>query len=219
MTSYGGATTFPRSTRRGSYMMAWKGRTVATAALQGDGQHIGHAGDAANLGLNRLRNRIIDREDHHGVAARMVAADLHARDVDVLLAKERPNGPDDPGPIGMPAHQEGALWHKVDTEVVELHDVRLVEQQRAADPGRSVLARGLERGEVGELTCASPSLLYDSNAVRSCHGSGVDRVDALGAEPAEEGGQHRRRQQGTVIVSDLARVINLEAGRRLPPDL
>src|SRR5205807_5620634 len=64
----------------------------------------------------RLRDRIIDRDDHDCVATRTIAAHLHARDVDVFLAEQRADGADHTGAIRVPAHQEGALWHQVDAE-------------------------------------------------------------------------------------------------------
>ena len=59
----------------------------------------------------------------------------------------------------MPAHQEGALRHQVDPEIVELDDVRLVEQQGAADPRAAVLARCLQADQVRKLGGVRAALL------------------------------------------------------------
>src|SRR5437588_2953103 len=106
--------------------MPWNGRTVANAGLERNGKHVSHARDSSDIRLDGFRDRIVDRKDHDGIAARPVAADLHAGDIDVLLTQEGPDGADHAGSVGMPAHQEGAMRDKVDPKIVEGDDVRFV---------------------------------------------------------------------------------------------
>src|SRR2546423_4312911 len=154
--------------------------------LERDGQDVGHSRNSTDLRLDGFWNRVIDREDHDRVAPRAVAPDLHAGDVDVPLAEQRSDRADDAGAIRMPTHQEGALRHEIDAEIVELHDMRLVEQHGAADPCGTMLTGGAQRDEVRELAGPCTALLDNGDAVGGGDSPGVDRVDALSAEPAEK---------------------------------
>ena len=119
----------------------------------------------------------------------------------------------------MPAHQEGALRHQVDPEIVELDDVRLVEQQSAADPSAAVLTRCLQADQVRKLGGVRAALLNHCDAMGRRHCSGIDRVHPLGTEPAEERGEQRRRQDRAVIGRNLTHVIDLQPRRRLTTGL
>src|SRR5207302_6206940 len=131
---------------------------------------------------DRLRYRIIDRKDHDGIATRPVPAHLHAGDIDVFLAQQRPDRADDARTVRVPAHQEGAVRHQVDSKIVEGDDVRLVEQQCPADSRFTVFAAGLQADQVRELAGTRVTLLDDGDALGRSDRPRVDRVDALRAE-------------------------------------
>src|SRR5437764_12677193 len=57
----------------------------------------------AREALEELRgDRRVDRQAHQGLPARGLAADVHARDVDPLLAEDRADRPDDALSVGVP---------------------------------------------------------------------------------------------------------------------
>ena len=78
------------------------------------------------------------------------------------------------------------MRHEIDAEIVEGDDMRLVQQERAADPRRAALASRLQTDEVGEFTRAGPPLLDHGDAVGGCDRSRIDGVDALRTEPAQK---------------------------------
>src|SRR5712691_836312 len=99
MTSYGGATSVLRSpARERRYRMP--GKALTSAIGRSPELHVPEVGHAGHLTEPRQHvgaDGIVDGEDHHGVAARRVAPDLHARDVDVVLTKIVPKLPTTPG--------------------------------------------------------------------------------------------------------------------------
>src|SRR6266487_3850668 len=88
ITSYGGATSSARcaaSAQRipGSALTSAIGASITKL----DVVEVGHAIYLVQPLEQRRRDRVVDREDHHRLPSRRVAADHHARDVDVVLAE------------------------------------------------------------------------------------------------------------------------------------
>ena len=63
-----------------------------------------------------------------------------------------------------------------------------------ADPAGAVVANRLQADQVRKFAGAGPPLLDNGDAVGHRDRPGVDRIDALRAEPAEESRQQRRGQ-------------------------
>ena len=63
---------------------------------------------------NILRDPVVDRQDHHRVAARRISADLHAGDVHVVLAENAADLADDAWTIFVPADQKTPFRYQVD---------------------------------------------------------------------------------------------------------
>ena len=97
--------------------------------------------------------------------------------------------------------------------------MRLVEQEGAAYPGAAVLAGRLQADQVRELGGVRAALLNHRDAMGGRHRSSIDGVYSLGAKPAEESGEQRRREHRAVVGRNLADVINLQPRRRLAADL
>jgi hypothetical protein len=57
------------------------------------------------------------------------------------------------------------------------------------------------------------------SVIRLANSLGVDRVDPLGAELAQEGGQQGRGEHRAVVIGDLAQVLDLQLGGRSMRDL
>src|SRR4029077_12051915 len=99
MTSYGGATSVPRLPA-----FASRYRIPGSALTSAIGRapelyipKVGHARHVAQACKHVGADRIVDGEDHHRVAPRRIAPDLHARDVDVVLSQDRPEAANHPG--------------------------------------------------------------------------------------------------------------------------
>src|SRR5260370_1234005 len=95
MTSYGGANRDLRSpARERRYRMP--GKALTSAIGRSPELHVPEVGHACHLTEPRQHvgaDGIVDGEDHHRVAAGRVAPDLHAGDVDVVLAQDRAKAP------------------------------------------------------------------------------------------------------------------------------
>src|SRR5260370_17522454 len=104
MTSYGGANTDLRSpTRERRYRMP--GKALTSAIGRSPELHVPEVGHACHLTEPRQHvgaDGIVDGEDHHRVAAGRVAPDLHAGDVDAVLAQAPAKAPPDPRPVPLP---------------------------------------------------------------------------------------------------------------------
>src|ERR1700704_5194559 len=116
MTSYGGATSALSSPARARwYRIPGRARMSAIVPpAQLDVPEVRHPGHLTQPGQHLFRDALVDGQDHHRVAPRRVAADLHARDVHVVLAQDRAKPPNHPRAVLMPADQEATLGHKVD---------------------------------------------------------------------------------------------------------
>src|SRR5260370_13631735 len=90
MTSYGGATSVLRLPALASrYRIPGSPRTSAIGrAPELDVSKVGHARHVAQARKHVWADRIVDSEDHHRVAPRRIATHLHARELDVVLAKD-----------------------------------------------------------------------------------------------------------------------------------
>src|SRR5712691_13117628 len=135
MTSYGGATSVLRSpARERRYRMP--GKALTSAIGRSPELHVPEVGHAGHLTEPRQHvgaDGIVDGEDHHGVAARRVAPDLHARDVDVVLTQDRAKAADHSRPVVVPADQEAPLGHEVDPKRVDPDRARLAHEHGAGE--------------------------------------------------------------------------------------
>jgi len=68
-----------------------------------------HPVDLAQTVEQLGRDTVVDRQDHHRVAPRRVASDLHAGDVHVVLAEDAADLAHDPGPVLVPADEKAAV--------------------------------------------------------------------------------------------------------------
>src|SRR2546430_10062955 len=175
ITSYGGATSSVRwavSAKRipGSARTSAIGASVAKL----DVVEVGHTVHLLQSLQQRRRDGVVDREDHHRLPSRRVAADHHARDVDVVLAEDRAHATDDAWPVRMPAHKEAALGHEVDPKRVDAYDARLLHQHGAAE----LVAVHAQRDEACVAAPGSCLALDDLHAARRRDEPRVDPIDA-----------------------------------------
>src|SRR4029077_4060323 len=118
MTSYGGATSMPRLPAFASrYRIPGSALTSAIGrAPELYISKVGHACHVAQACKHVGADRIVHGQDHHRVAPGRIASDLHARDVDVVLAQDGAKAANHARPVIVPADQEAPLRHEVDSE-------------------------------------------------------------------------------------------------------
>src|SRR4030067_686631 len=167
----------------------------------------GNVRQLAQLREDLLRNRVVHVDERDGGPARLLPAELQARDVDPLLAEERSDAPDHAGDVEVRQHQHPAGKFRVDREQVDLHDAGGGSEDGAGDgslpfPGQRDHpdeARVVLRLRGGRLDHLDPALLG--------HHPGVDEVHLLGLV-LEEPFQHGDRQRGRAQFADLAQVLH-----------
>src|SRR3970040_55042 len=81
----------------------------------------GNVRQLAQLREALLRNRVVPFDERDGGPARLLPAELQARDVDPLLAEERSDAPDHAGDVEVRQHQHSARKFRVDREPDDLH--------------------------------------------------------------------------------------------------
>src|SRR5712691_10497181 len=70
--------------------------------------------ERADPGAHVIGDRVVEREDHQRLTARMEAADLHRGDVHVVLAEERAHPPDEAGLVLMLCEEQVTFDGHVD---------------------------------------------------------------------------------------------------------
>src|ERR1700694_20621 len=140
MTSYGGATSELGSPARARwYRRPVRARTSAIGLVaELDVAQVGHPRHVAQLGQHVRRDAVVDGQDHHRVATGRIAANLHAGDVDVVLAEDRAHASHDAWSIVVPADPDATFWNQVDAKGIDADGARLTHQdgggQLAAAP-------------------------------------------------------------------------------------
>src|SRR2546425_3276162 len=129
-----------------------------------------------------IRHRIVEREDHERLAPRMEPADLHGRDVHVVLAQERTDASDEAGLVLVLREEQMSFDRHVDPEVVDEHDARI-----ALDEGPRDLCGAHAHREQRRVTRRlSLAPLLNHQAARSGEVERIHEVHALLAEGFEE---------------------------------
>src|SRR5437879_474385 len=163
-------------------------------------------GERADARAHLVWHRIVEREDHQRFAARMKSADLHRRDVHVVLSEQRTDAPHEAGFVLMLREQQVPFDRNVDPEPVDEHDARLALHQRPSDLGVAD-AHGEERGVPRRLGLAA---LLDHESARTRDRERVHEIHPLCAERLEQSLHDGGTQRFGVELEQLARVRELK---------
>src|SRR6266851_9854131 len=208
MTSYGGATNWLRSpVRERRYRIP--ANALTSAIGRAPELHIAEVGHARYLTQSRQHvgpDGIVDGEDHHRVAARSVAPDLHARDVDVVLAEDRAKTPDHARPVVVAADEEAPLRHEVDAKRVDSNRARLAHEHSAGE----LVPVHTKRDEAGVASTRGAAPFDQLDAPAGGDQSRVDGVDAVFRERLQHASNRGRDQKVDVVLGQLALALELD---------
>src|SRR5438105_3345024 len=124
---------------------------------------------------NLWRDAVVDGQDHHGIGTRRVSADLHARDVHVVLAENAADLAHDARTIFVAADQKTALGYQVHAKRIDSHRTRLSHQQGARD----LVVHHAESDQAGIAAVRTAASLDQADPAIGGYQTRVDRVDAL----------------------------------------
>src|ERR1700694_1895790 len=208
MTSYGGATRELGSPARARwYRRPGRARTSAIGLVaELDVAQVGHPRHVAQLGQHVSRDAVVDGQDHHRVATGRIAANLHAGDVDVVLAEDRAHASHDAWAIVVPADQEATFWNQVDAKGIDAHGARLTHQDGA---GQLVAAHADgDQARVAAVRRAPP--LDQLHAAARRDEARVDGVDAIFGERLQHSFDGGRDEEVDVVLGELALEVELD---------
>src|SRR5216683_457920 len=209
MTSYGGATSVLGSPARARlYRTPGRARTsaIGLGPSELDVAEVRHAADLAQLGQHVWRHAVIHGQDHHRVASRRVAAHLHARDVDVVIAQDRAKTPNDAGPVVVAADQETPFGHEVDAERVDAHRAELSHQHGAGQ----LVPSDANGHQAGVAAVPWAPALDQLHATARRNQARVDRVDAVFGKRLQHTFNGRRDKKVHVVLRQLAFEVQLD---------
>src|ERR1700730_1244178 len=191
MTSYGGATNLVRWAVSAYRMPGSARRSAIGVSAELHGTQVRHSIDLTKPLQDIRADRIIDSQDHHGVASRTIAPNLHARDVDVVLAEDGANAPDQARPVRVPADQEAAGRHEVDPERVDPDGARLAHHHRAGE----LVSVDAQRDPARLTSAGGTAPLDQLHAPARCDQPRIDLVDAIFGEGLKHALDRCRDQQ------------------------
>lgn len=73
---------------------------------------------------------------------------MHVSDVNVILAQHSANCADDARPVKVPRQQEMPLGHKIDPQIIDTDDVRLVLEDRTPHQSLAIVVANCQRQQV-----------------------------------------------------------------------
>src|SRR5579859_746376 len=206
MTSYGGATSLV-SSPASAYRIPGSARTSAIgASSQLYVAEVRHSIDLMQAVEHARAHGVVDREDHHRPAARSVPADEHARDVDVVLAKNGADAAHDARLVLVLADEEAALRDEVHSKPIDAHDSRLVHQHSA----RELVAVHAQRDQAGVAAAGRSPALDDLHAAAGGDETRVDCVDPVLGEALQHALDSGGDEQVDVVLGQLPLEIQLD---------
>ena len=153
---------------------------------------------------DRVRDVVVERQDHEGVGARRGPGERHRADVDVGLAEHRADPADRPRPVPVVADEHHVGGRQVHRVLLEPHEARLAVGDGPGQ-GHGLLPRlGGDRQQRRERAGVGRLALDDGDPPRPGEGRGVDEVDPLEGVVLEEAPQHGRDERGRVERRRLA---------------
>src|SRR6266852_5564495 len=177
MTSYGGANSvlgLPALASR--YRIPGNALTSAIGRVSElDVAKVRHASNLPQSYQHVVADGIVDGEDHHRVAARRITADLHARDVDVVLAQDRAKAADHARAVLVTADEKAPFGHEIDPKRIDSNRARLSHQHGAG----KLVAVHAKCDEAGVASMRRAAPLDQLHAPAGGDQSGVHGVDPV----------------------------------------
>ena len=183
---------------------------VAVEWRQGDNEGILDRRGGPDFLQRALRDRLVDIGHHHRFPARRVTADLHAGNVDAVLAQDRPEGPDHARLVVVVGNQHLSRERALQREAIDRDDPGVTRSQVTVTVWLGVPATS--NTNCGSV-CSSPSIsgVLDLHPNVDRHHARVDWRD-----PAPEPLLERRAQRGTQhVLGDIRR--DLTVHRKADP--
>src|SRR5579864_6454779 len=174
-----------------------------------------HARDLSQARQHILRDAVVDREDHHRVAARRITPELHARDVDIVLAEDGPELTDHARAILVQAHEKAPFGHQVDAKGVDSHGPQLPHQDSAGD----LVALHANRDQARIAAMGSAPPLDHLDATISRDQPGVHGVDPVFRERLYDAFDRSSDQEADIVLGQLAFAIELDGAHATPEEL
>src|SRR3990172_11419086 len=138
-----------------------------------------NVGQAAQGLQGFFGNRFVYMNQRDGHAAHLLASELKPCDVDPFFPQQGPDGPDHAGNVPVMEHENIALGHGFEIEVVDLDDARVVATEyRSFDLNLLFPSLGAHRDGAGEVGGPAAFRLNDLDAALARYDRGVDIVDA-----------------------------------------
>src|SRR3990172_5882318 len=100
--------------------------TPQSALLYPDLLHRQHIRELPDLRHQLVGHGAVDAYDRHGHTALLLASELHARDIDPILAHQHPDAADDAGLVVVHEHEHIPVGYGLHGKIVHLDDAGLL---------------------------------------------------------------------------------------------